>query len=422
MAKPTDVIIMIHGIRTYAIWTTAVRSCLEAEGFIVEPTNYMRLDALRFLLPSSYFRNQVIERVWLQIRDVIKQHPGKDISFIAHSFGTYVLAEILARNFDLKADRIIFCGSVLRYDFPFEQIADRFQPPILNEIGTRDAWPAIAESITYGYGSAGTFGFRRPRVRDRWHNGMTHSAFLTVDFCRKYWVPYFKDKTIVEADTAPEPPTWWISALNVLKLRYVGLAAVGLVALALGLGVLDFAARSCAPTLTRDSDRIEMKCGLRAAEAHLTVRQTITEVQRRLSTIFTEKDQKISPLLRSYEASYATDPDTRRQAWGRIKTEVSAKLNLIKATSDAIQNLSVDFMTQAGPEIEKLKSEQIDQTLRDINANVLTPRQQTLGSILNVDEPAPEQVRLWLDRLDAFARQLNQDLSKLKDQLKKADS
>lgn len=92
----------------------------------------------------------------------------------------------------MKFHRIIFCGSVIPYNFRFEQIQDQFSAPIINEVGTRDIWPAMAESITRGYGSAGTYNFRRPLVRDRWHNGAGHGYFLSSEFCSKYWIPFLR--------------------------------------------------------------------------------------------------------------------------------------------------------------------------------------------------------------------------------------
>ena len=109
-------------------------------------------------MPNEYFQNRVIEKVWDQIRDVKRQNQNAKLSFIAHSFGTYILANILQREFDFDAYRVIFCGSVVKYDFPFEQIDRRFTTPILNEVGAKDVYPALAESITWGYGSAGTYG------------------------------------------------------------------------------------------------------------------------------------------------------------------------------------------------------------------------------------------------------------------------
>ena len=205
MQDKGHVVILIHGIRDYALWQEKVRRTLETD-FIVEPTNYGRFDVIRFLIPVFYFRDRAIERVWKQIRDIKLQYPNAKFSFIAHSFGTYVLANILARNFDFRAHRIVLCGSVLPYDFELEQISNRFETPILNEVGTRDIWPAMAESITWGYGSAGTYGFRRPRVRDRWHSGAKHGFFLDADFCRRFWTPFLKDGTIVPGHSDPAQP------------------------------------------------------------------------------------------------------------------------------------------------------------------------------------------------------------------------
>ncbi|PWE78706.1 hypothetical protein XF30_20105 [Bradyrhizobium sp. SUTN9-2] len=201
-----------------------VRNTLESVGLKVELTNYMRLDLIRFLLPVEYFRGKVIDEIWTQIEFARQRHPKAVFSIIAHSFGTYVVAEILRQKFTMQAERVIFCGSVVRYDFPFQQISSRFKGEIINEIGTADPWPAIAESLTTGFGSAGTYGFRRPGVRDRWHNGFRHSDFLKPDFCRKFWIPYLLipgDQSIVEGDTEPEPPPWWVSLIWILKIKYL---------------------------------------------------------------------------------------------------------------------------------------------------------------------------------------------------------
>lgn len=189
----TDVVILVHGIRDFALWQNSVRSSLEEAGFVVEATNYGRLNLIRFLLPFHWLRAYAIRAVAKQIRIVELRHPNKRISVIAHSFGTHVIALLLRDEFDTRFHRMIFCGSVVQYDFPFEQCVGRFEPELLNEVGTDDIWPAIAESVTVGYGSAGTYGFRRPLVRDRWHNGAQHGFFLTpnldagaADFARQF--------------------------------------------------------------------------------------------------------------------------------------------------------------------------------------------------------------------------------------------
>jgi pimeloyl-ACP methyl ester carboxylesterase len=214
------VVVLVHGIRTRAGWQNVIRHALEEKGFIVEPTNYERFDLFRFLFPDSYFRNRAADKVWEQIEQVIQKYPNARISYIAHSFGTYILAALLKRKLLLHAHKIIFCGSVLRYDFPFQEINHKFDSPIVNEVGTRDIWPAMAEAITWGYGSAGTYGFRRPNVRDRWHNDFDHADFFDSAVCNKYWVSYLRGEPYVEGDVPAKDPPWWIQIISILKPKY----------------------------------------------------------------------------------------------------------------------------------------------------------------------------------------------------------
>ncbi|MBR0870126.1 hypothetical protein JQ633_07145 [Bradyrhizobium tropiciagri] len=223
-AAENDVVVLVHGIRDFALWQTTIRRTLEEAGFKVEPTNYGRFNLIKFLLPIWHFRRQAIEDVENQINIVVQNNPNRPISIIAHSFGTFVVSHLMKEGFDRKFHRIIFCGSVVPYKFGFEQLQDRFSAPIINEVGTRDIWPAIAESITTGYGSAGTYGFLRPLVRDRWHNGAGHGHFLKADFCRKFWVPFLRNGEIVSAAGEPEPTKAWLQVLSIFKLKYILLA------------------------------------------------------------------------------------------------------------------------------------------------------------------------------------------------------
>ena len=225
-SKTNHVIVLVHGIRDRALWQNTIRKCLQDNGFkIVEPTNFGRFDLFRFLIPIAYFRNRAIEEVWRQLTIIRADNPQARISIIAHSFGTFVIAHIIKRNFDVGLHRVIFCGSVVPYDFRFEDMEGRFDRPILNEVGTRDIWPAIAETVTWGYGSPGTYGFRRARIVDRWHNGAHHGYFLTRSFCEKYWVPFLgsEKKTDGGADEA-EKPKWWLTLLSIIQPRYLILA------------------------------------------------------------------------------------------------------------------------------------------------------------------------------------------------------
>jgi hypothetical protein len=218
--KP-HVVILVHGIRTRAIWQNELRKVLQEDGFIVQPTNYGYLDVVRFLIPWQPFAGAIVEEITRQIRHTLNINKGADCSIIAHSFGTFVIARMLRDHTDLEFKHIIFCGSVVPHKFRFEDYRGRFNLPLLNDVGTRDFWPVMAEIVTFGYGSAGTYGFRRPAVHDRWHNGFAHGDFLNPKFCMTYWAPFLRTGRIVEDHEAAEPPPWWMWALSTFQIRYV---------------------------------------------------------------------------------------------------------------------------------------------------------------------------------------------------------
>jgi len=223
----SHVVILVHGIRTRALWQNELRKILEKDGFVVQPTNYGPFDVVRFLFPWQLFAGAAVDEIARQVRHAPGMKEGADCSIIAHSFGTFVVARILRDYTDLEFNRIIFCGSVVSHKFRFEDYRRRFKEPLVNEVGTRDFWPVIAEVLTFGYGSAGTYGFRRPAVRDRWHNGKAHGDFLNQEFCMKYWVPFLRNGEVVEDNETAERPPWWLWAVSTFQIRYVVLIAVG---------------------------------------------------------------------------------------------------------------------------------------------------------------------------------------------------
>jgi hypothetical protein len=165
-------------------------------------------------------RRRPIKSVLTQLHMIFRQHEGARISVLAHSFGTYIIAEILKQERNIKFHKIVFCGSIVPHTF-FDEVAERIDLPIINEVGTRDIWPALADSVTKGYGRTGTYGFRKPGIRDRWHNRYRHSDFLIRCFCQKFWVPYFLDQPLVSGDTDPESAPWWVQSISVFKVKYL---------------------------------------------------------------------------------------------------------------------------------------------------------------------------------------------------------
>jgi hypothetical protein len=232
--SPTDfqVVLLIHGIRTEADWGPMVRSKIEVPGKIeVIPIKYGYLDAFRFWFPF-WTRNRPIERVYTQIRVALQvaheRDPHAKLSIIAHSFGTYIIGQILKQGFDLHIHRLILCGSVLPQNFPWEQYQGRFdREKVINECGKTDIWPVLAQSTSWGYGASGTQGFGAVLVKDRFHAG-GHGQYFEPDFVEKSWEPFIRrgkfEGTKYEVQMPPTP--WWMSVLGIFPLRWLVIAII----------------------------------------------------------------------------------------------------------------------------------------------------------------------------------------------------
>lgn len=211
-------VVLVHGINTNAQWFPIVRKSLEEAGFLAVPAGYGIYGVIRFLIPLAFLRRAAINRVSAKIRLARNYYKPKLISVIAHSFGTYVVARIIAETFDIELNRVIFCGSVVKNDFPFQENHNRFKPPLYNEIGTRDYWPIVASAVTWGYGSVGADGFQSPVVNDRWHKDFRHSDFMTKEFCEKFYIPSLRGEAVAGDDPSSFP--FWVQLLSRLPVRW----------------------------------------------------------------------------------------------------------------------------------------------------------------------------------------------------------
>ncbi|MFM0732826.1 hypothetical protein PQQ52_20330 [Paraburkholderia sediminicola] len=193
------VVVLVHGIRTYAEWQERLAGALTDKGHEnVYPVGYGFFDVLSFLCPI-WTRRRPIDRVLREFRAIKTKHRDADISVVAHSFGTYILSQILEDATDVSLHRVILCGCIVPLKFRWDKVMARVKGVVINEVGTLDYWPVIARLVTWGYGASGTFGFKTSFVRDRFHN-CGHSDFFEDDLMSKYWLPMLLDGQVVPSD------------------------------------------------------------------------------------------------------------------------------------------------------------------------------------------------------------------------------
>lgn len=210
----SQLVILLHGIRTQGAWQEMVRSVLgQPESTEVVPIKYGFFDTLRFWSPIWTRRKPIDTAKW-KIEAAIASRPDWQVTIIAHSFGTYTIARLLAEVPTFRPDRILLCGAIVRQDYRWDHIDDC--PEVLNDCGGRDVWPIFATAFSWGYGPSGTFGFGTAGVRDRYHD-FKHSGYFERSFVERYWKPWIDNGAIVNSDyeIGNRSTPYWMSLLTV---------------------------------------------------------------------------------------------------------------------------------------------------------------------------------------------------------------
>lgn len=118
----TDIVFVMHGIRDYGGWTTNFKKMIENRSSLhkVVTPSYNYFPALHFLL---FWKRQKNVRWFVdQFTQLYAQYPQAKFSFIGHSNGTYIVANALQNYHALSLHRISLAGSVVRRDFPWDEL------------------------------------------------------------------------------------------------------------------------------------------------------------------------------------------------------------------------------------------------------------------------------------------------------------
>ncbi len=220
---PANIVVLIHGIRTYAPWQELLKSELETKDTKTFTIGYGYFDAFRFWFPFI-FRRFPINRVKQQVRNIQTNHPKDKIIVVAHSYGTYVISKIIDDNPDIKIHRLLLCGSIIKNSFRWDKLARLPQGGIINDCGTKDIWPVLAKSLSWGYGSSGRFGFQTSEVESRYHN-LGHSDFFDVEFMKQFWIPFIINGESIKSvwNKQIPNPSFLIKCLDILPISNLSL-------------------------------------------------------------------------------------------------------------------------------------------------------------------------------------------------------
>lgn len=207
----TPVVISLHGIRTRGVWQKYLASALAKEGFIPVPLDYGFFRGIQLVLP--FLRDRKVHWLLEEYTRVTKEYNAETPSIIAHSFGTYLVAKTLEKYDEVKFDRVIFCGSIVRRDYPWAQIFATDQVKrVLNDYGKRDFWAKAAQWVVDDSGPSGAEGFEddaNSRVVQRVRPRFRHSDFFYELNYEHVWIPFLEGNDPPQVVAIPRrPPNW----------------------------------------------------------------------------------------------------------------------------------------------------------------------------------------------------------------------
>lgn len=192
------VVFVLHGIRDMGEWTSQFNAPLQsaferlnppqpgapAHKLVVHAASYGYFGMGPFLLGTDRQKN--VRWFMDEVTELTAKYPNmKNLHFIGHSNGTYVLGSALENYATLKVNRVVLAGSVLRRDFPWKEFTGRVDA-VRNYVGSDDVvvglGPKVFEMPLFGLlnrdiGSAGYDGFLSGTSEERFIRG-GHGAAL----------------------------------------------------------------------------------------------------------------------------------------------------------------------------------------------------------------------------------------------------
>ena len=197
------VVILVHGINTWADWVHAAKPILEAHDDIrVVHPKYGKFGIVPFLLPTKLFALGPRRRVLDTILTEAKRPTTERLSIVAHSFGSYLIGDILRTNDHVRLNRVILCGSIIKQKFNWLRYQHKIGPDqspekhVLNLCARGDRWPTIASLVTFAYGRGGVKGFFDDSYVENVFRDGGHSSQLIPKVAKEDWLPFLCDGTL----------------------------------------------------------------------------------------------------------------------------------------------------------------------------------------------------------------------------------
>ncbi|HYH45392.1 MAG TPA: hypothetical protein VEG34_06855, partial [Thermoanaerobaculia bacterium] len=199
-------VLALHGMNTSGAWQEDLNWLVSRSYGRMVPVAIYKYGIIRPGAILKWRQRQLVRGLVRRIGDLTGQSAdagfGKKPDVIAHSFGTWLLGHALRENRNLQVGRVILTGSILRPDFPWQELIDTQQvEAVLDHYGTRDIWAGVAHYLIPDTGPSGRRGFDGQGVVNVPAEGFSHSQFFAVgpekneleEAFRTVWQPFLTE-------------------------------------------------------------------------------------------------------------------------------------------------------------------------------------------------------------------------------------
>lgn len=223
--KTSRLVFSLHGIKTRGTWQKEITPLLAQAGFIPDPGDYGNVWALQLLWPRSR-RKKVEQFKTHYIRECTRLNSERP-SMVAHSYGTYIAGHAMWKYSEIKFDRIILCGAILRREFPWDALAKNGQlNAVLNQYGGQDFWARIVAWVVSDAGQSGRSGFSAEAacLTQQNYPRFRHSDYFYDLNYKGNWLPFLRGEAVASPPINDRiGPNWRFRAALILLLLVAAL-------------------------------------------------------------------------------------------------------------------------------------------------------------------------------------------------------
>lgn len=232
-----QLIVTVHGIRTFGQWQESLQTLVleKIPDCSFENYHYGYFSFLSFLIPP--LRWLVVRRFRVRLLQLLEAYPDLRINLVGHSNGTYLIAWALYKlpeRYRGRIGNVILAGSVLRADFPWNQLIENgYVESVINDCGVEDNVLLLSQFFVLFTGMAGRVGFAGTtgsRLFNRYFHG-GHSLYFTAmgvptdAFMKQYWLPILANNVLPthidqrkELTTLGGAKLWLLNNSDLLKI------------------------------------------------------------------------------------------------------------------------------------------------------------------------------------------------------------